>query len=564
MHVLLTSIPCYGHFMPLKAVAEELLILGHDVTLFVEPHLKDWCTTDATREAGGRKFGCVFAPSSGLFGPELFIGMSAHEDIGSSFNAIFDEVWRHHESQLGAYLRMSNELNATNPITLVLTDMSTLVGYAVAAHLDVPYVSMFPLSMHMPLGPATYLPSLGTAFPKDGRMTVAQRFVNFALKLALAVVGSSMLHKLDAVRIANGVRPVHAQAEVAGMKSLILAPTIWGLDIPQPLCPNIVPLGVLSPRHGHEALEEALSTFLGSATCTELGAIYVNFGTLAVLSNQTFANVWTALREMPNCVVWKIREADREKAVQAELSAAASGIADRFYLARRFANPVAIMTHPTVKAFITHCGDTSVLEAIESLLPVAGIPIFADQADVCMRVQESGIGRYVGHKSHFTPADLLSAVAEVVGPKPAAPRITELDAAAANASPNQFIRRLYTVRAVSRSLGGPKRGAAVIADLFARGLLRSEASAAADGGFLDFPLSQCQTLTRPFLEREGSVWRLAQLDVIFGQVAVIVALLIVAKLALSRIVRRVTRRNGTAGSGTKPPGGAKKQKGKLE
>jgi len=72
------------------------------------------------------------------------------------------------------------------------------------------------------------------------------------------------------------------------------------------------------------------------------------------------------------------------------------------------------MAHPNIRAFVTHCGDTSLGEAVEAGVPLVGIPIFADQADVCQRMHERGIGVYVGHKFEVTDVMFEEALARVV------------------------------------------------------------------------------------------------------------------------------------------------------
>ncbi|PIY71927.1 hypothetical protein COY87_03625, partial [Candidatus Roizmanbacteria bacterium CG_4_10_14_0_8_um_filter_33_9] len=45
-----------------------------------------------------------------------------------------------------------------------------------------------------------------------------------------------------------------------------------------------------------------------------------------------------------------------------------------------------------VAAFVSHCGDTSVYESVEALVPIVGIPLFADQPDMCARIVDAGVG----------------------------------------------------------------------------------------------------------------------------------------------------------------------------
>eukprot|EP00658_Telonema_sp_P-2_P068340 TRINITY_DN57274_c0_g1_i2.p1 TRINITY_DN57274_c0_g1~~TRINITY_DN57274_c0_g1_i2.p1 ORF type:complete len:279 (-),score=14.38 TRINITY_DN57274_c0_g1_i2:73-909(-) len=126
-----------------------------------------------------------------------------------------------------------------------------------------------------------------------------------------------------------------------------------------------------------------------------------------------------------------------------------------------FKSPPAIMSHPNTKVFISHCGDTSVLEAIEAQLPVAGIPMFADQLDVCQRVHESKIGVYVGPKHEFISERLTDVVNTLGNDGP-------LRRSALNA--------LARVRHGSRHLGGAREAARQIELNFESGVLSTDST----------------------------------------------------------------------------------------
>ncbi len=51
-----------------------------------------------------------------------------------------------------------------------------------------------------------------------------------------------------------------------------------------------------------------------------------------------------------------------------------------------------ILAHPKTRLFITHCGMHGVMEAIYYGVPMVGMPVFIDQSDVRVRLEEKGIG----------------------------------------------------------------------------------------------------------------------------------------------------------------------------
>lgn len=492
MHVGVLTIPLYGHFMPLKAAGEGLLVRGHSVTLFVENAA--WCVT-----ALKQQFGCVVIPTSNRFASDFFVNMSAHPDLGSSFTDLFKEMFLHHEQQLGPLISIVGDIHHRTPFSLFLVDLSTFVGQGIADKFNVPYASMFPLTMHMTVGPASFLPSIGTGFPANGRMPITQRLANYLLKLAVAASSSTVLAEINPVRLAAGIPAMKHSMQVAGLEGLIFSPTIWGYDIAQPLCPNIFGVGILSPTHSHTPMEASLEEFLAKCASKGRRAVYVNFGTLAVLNNETFAALFAGLRMTAHCIVWKISESHRMEIVQSALreqtpSQNLLAMQERFYIVSRFANPVAIMQHRNMGAFVSHCGDTSVLEAIESNLPIAGIPIFADQGDVCRRVDEAAIGIYVGHKLQFSPQRLSDV----------------LDTLVANGG-EQYRNNMRRLKKVSDFLGGSEKVADVIESRFRAGLLHGT----------DL-LERCHFLSPELAGVEAGLWRSSQSDVMLLTVAVIV------------------------------------------
>lgn len=71
-----------------------------------------------------------------------------------------------------------------------------------------------------------------------------------------------------------------------------------------------------------------------------------------------------------------------------------------------------VLAHPNTVLFITHCGMHGVLEALTYGVPMVGIPVFADQEDVLVRLQEREVA--VGVSKHSTGEQLYAALFEVL------------------------------------------------------------------------------------------------------------------------------------------------------
>ena len=74
--------------------------------------------------------------------------------------------------------------------------------------------------------------------------------------------------------------------------------------------------------------------------------------------------------------------------------------------------PQSVLAHPNVRLLVSHCGINSVHEAIAAGAPIVGLPMFADQRDMAVRVQDAGAGVWLD-KYDFT-AEALAAAVECV------------------------------------------------------------------------------------------------------------------------------------------------------
>jgi polyene glycosyltransferase len=72
-----------------------------------------------------------------------------------------------------------------------------------------------------------------------------------------------------------------------------------------------------------------------------------------------------------------------------------------------------VLQHPNVRAFVSHCGVNSVHESILAGTPVVGIPLFAAQGDMALRVEDAGVGTRLA-KHRFTPEQLRARIRQAI------------------------------------------------------------------------------------------------------------------------------------------------------
>uniref|UniRef100_A0A7S3E2R5 Glycosyltransferase n=1 Tax=Chloropicon laureae TaxID=464258 RepID=A0A7S3E2R5_9CHLO len=74
----------------------------------------------------------------------------------------------------------------------------------------------------------------------------------------------------------------------------------------------------------------------------------------------------------------------------------------------------AVLAHPTVRCFISHCGASSVNEAIGNGKPIIALPFFHDQRFNGMKVVEMGAATACLMKDDFEPAEAKAAIEEAL------------------------------------------------------------------------------------------------------------------------------------------------------
>eukprot|EP00759_Apiculatamorpha_spiralis_P028479 PhF_6_TR31102/c0_g1_i1/m.45495/K00699/UGT; glucuronosyltransferase len=424
--IAVISIPLYGHFGPLKAVGEQLSLMGHTVELLVPK--KSWCSSTKAVE---KNFICVPFSTFDTFPVEFWDKVSAVPSAGDSFPMLFEEMLNHHEKSIQAYL--NHFADHHKEIDLFLIDSATFVGHAVATKYQKPYVSMYPFTLALQVGMATWLPAMGSGYGL--KMSVSQRYYNHLHKFATMLIGPLIVIRLNKVRAEYGIAPYVSPIEPSGLFSTMLAPTIYGYDIPQAVCPNVYPLGAILPLREEEVLEDEVKAFLSRCLDQGRAVVYVNMGTLSQLqTNQKklYRDTFTQDPTWNVCVLWKTEDI---------VNGLPNVLTKKF-----FGSAVQIMQHPATKVFVTHCGDTSVLEAVTAALPLVGVPIFADQGDVCARVVDAGMGVAVSDKNTFTSQELRLKIDTILERYP------------------EYHATMQRLKTTSELYGGAKRAAEIIVD----------------------------------------------------------------------------------------------------
>ncbi|CAN6235671.1 unnamed protein product [Urochloa humidicola] len=129
--------------------------------------------------------------------------------------------------------------------------------------------------------------------------------------------------------------------------------------------------------------------------------VYVSFGSAGIMPPAQLVQLGMALVSCPSPVLWIVKGADSLPGEVKEWlreNTDADGVASsKCLVVRGWAPQVAILAHPAVGGFLTHCGWGSTLEAVAAGMPMATWPLFAEQfLNERLVVDVLGVGVSVG------------------------------------------------------------------------------------------------------------------------------------------------------------------------
>ncbi|KAG0601347.1 hypothetical protein M758_11G103400 [Ceratodon purpureus] len=115
--------------------------------------------------------------------------------------------------------------------------------------------------------------------------------------------------------------------------------------------------------------------------------LYVSFGSIATMSVEQMQEFACGLEMSGHAFIWVVRsdlieDMCENKEFERIFSEFVVRTKDRALLVP-WAPQTAVLSHPSVAAFLTHCGWNSIIESVASGVPMLGWPRFADQSTNC-------------------------------------------------------------------------------------------------------------------------------------------------------------------------------------
>ena len=174
------------------------------------------------------------------------------------------------------------------------------------------------------------------------------------------------------------------------------------LDYPRPMMPNMVNVGGLTIKRTTGQLPADIKNFIDGAT---KGVILMTFGTIASqIPADMVEKFSSAFQRLDGYrVLWRLNNKDNVK------------LPDNVMISEWLPQND-ILAQPSVKLFVTHCGNNGQYEALYYAVPMIGFPMFIDQPYNAKRLAYKGYGLSMDFQD-FTADELLDNINTVLGDK---------------------------------------------------------------------------------------------------------------------------------------------------
>ncbi|KAJ0466500.1 putative 7-deoxyloganetin glucosyltransferase [Helianthus annuus] len=397
-HALVISFPAQGHINPMLKLAKILHSKGFLIT-FVNTefnHQRLLRSLGSNVICGLPSFRFETIPD-GLPLPE---NLDDTQDIPSLCRSI-------EETCLGPFKSLIAKLGALyTPVTCIVADAMMSFTMNAARELDVPEILVWTSgagSMICVYDQYPYLLKKGLMPLKDSSFLTNGYLDTIIDCIPSCLSGMRLKDIPPCIRMINPgddymVKFICLQVERAKTSSAIIFNTFDELDrdildtisATYPPCYGVGPFNLLEKTIVDESLESIQSNlWKEDQGClkwldlkTSSSVIYVNFGSIAVMTSQQLIEFAWGLAKSGHSFLWIIRP-DIVIGESAVLPCDfATETRERGYFAS-WCPQEQVLNHPSVGGFLTHSGWNSTIESISSGVPMICWPVFAEQQTNC-------------------------------------------------------------------------------------------------------------------------------------------------------------------------------------
>ena len=253
--------------------------------------------------------------------------------------------------------------------------------YLIPHRLQVPWITyaevINPLSVRVPWLPSAVPHAVS---PFSDQMTFIERLKNTAVSIFFPVIASWYFPDPEQEVLDKFRR----YGYFSSIDELVSKSVLWFLtkdnvlDYPRPMMPNVVDVGGLTVKRSTGKLPPDIKNFIDGA---KKGVILMTFGTrMFSIPSDMVEKFSSAFRRLDGYrVIWRLKNKDDVE------------LPDNVMIGQWLPQND-ILAHPSVKLFITHCGNNGQYEAVYHGVPMIGFPLAGDQIYNAKRLERKGFG----------------------------------------------------------------------------------------------------------------------------------------------------------------------------
>ncbi|KAK9677634.1 hypothetical protein RND81_11G157000 [Saponaria officinalis] len=301
------------------------------------------------------------------------------------------------------------------PITCVITDAHTTFTYEVGEELGIKVMVLYTTSACGALGFLHYDELIKRGiFPLKDESYLTNGFLDTSVDWIPGLLDGAKLKHLPSFMRTTDPHDIMFHFSIASVNQAIKSKSIimntfddlegQVLEEIKAKIPNLCTIGPLNmlcqqsnlQNFGSNLWEEDTSCLTWLDKRSPNSVIYVNYGSLTILTRAQLEEFAWGLANSKQCFLWVIRNDLINGDPKILSNEYMEAIRDRG-LVSGWCPQEKVLKHPSVGAFLTHCGWNSIVESISEGVPMVCWPFFADQQTNCFYAcEEWGMGAEIG------------------------------------------------------------------------------------------------------------------------------------------------------------------------